>query len=420
MSVQVKGSGTIGGLDEGLVVSGIVTSSTQVNVGSNIKLGNAGVVTATSFVGSGANLTSLPAQATIANNADNRVITGGSGVNLNGESSLTYGSGLDVGGSGGITISSSGADLTMNSAGGIFTGNGGNATNPIVANVSDTNTGFFYPAADTIAVTTGGTERLRINSTGQVRIGGSITGSPQCDLDVVRANSTLTDVMLIKGNTGNGFIRFQDNDNSCNFTLGADDGAGLGANSFILYDRVNSAYRFGVDNSGNFKVHSGNIVIGTSGKGIDFGATGNGNGSMTSELLDDYEEGSWSPAFRAGNNATACPTTVNESRYTKVGRLVVATAYFTMNSYAAGGTGGDTRIVGLPYANLGDHGGVTINYWASLKQNVNYMSGTVQGSTSEILIRATTSADTATANIDFDNTFGPSDSLILTATYHTA
>ena len=90
MSVQVKGSGTIGGLDEGLVVSGIVTSSTQINVGSNIKIGNAGVVTATSFVGSGANLTSLPAQATISSNADNRVITGGSGVNLNGEANLTY------------------------------------------------------------------------------------------------------------------------------------------------------------------------------------------------------------------------------------------------------------------------------------------------------------------------------------------
>ena len=90
MSVQVKGSGTIGGLDEGLVVSGIVTSSTQVNVGSNIKLGNAGVVTATSFVGSGANLTSLPSQLTLSNNADNRVITGGSGTNLNGEANLTW------------------------------------------------------------------------------------------------------------------------------------------------------------------------------------------------------------------------------------------------------------------------------------------------------------------------------------------
>ena len=49
-----------------------------------------GILTATSFVGSGANLTSLPAQATISNNADNRVITGGSGVNLNGEANLTF------------------------------------------------------------------------------------------------------------------------------------------------------------------------------------------------------------------------------------------------------------------------------------------------------------------------------------------
>jgi len=49
-----------------------------------------GVCTATSFSGDGSNLTSLPAQATIANNADNRIITGGSGVNLNGESLLTF------------------------------------------------------------------------------------------------------------------------------------------------------------------------------------------------------------------------------------------------------------------------------------------------------------------------------------------
>ena len=49
MSVQVKGSGTIGGLDEGLVVSGIITSSTQLNVGSNIKFGSAGIATASNF-----------------------------------------------------------------------------------------------------------------------------------------------------------------------------------------------------------------------------------------------------------------------------------------------------------------------------------------------------------------------------------
>ena len=89
MSVQVKGSGTIGGLDEGLVVSGIVTSSTQVNVGSNIKLGNAGVVTATSFVGG------LP----ITSGADNRVITASSASAIQGEANLIFdGNKLAIGG----------------------------------------------------------------------------------------------------------------------------------------------------------------------------------------------------------------------------------------------------------------------------------------------------------------------------------
>ena len=111
---------------------------------------------------------------------------------------------------------------------------------------------------------------------------------------------------------------------------------------------------------------------------------------------------------------------MSHAKYTRVGRLVVATAYFTMTSYASGTTGGDTRIVGLPYTNIGEHGGVTINYWWSLKQNVNFMAGTVQSNTSEILIRATTSATTGTDNIDFDNTFESGDSLILTATYFTS
>ena len=77
MSVQVKGSGTIGGLDEGLVVSGIVTASTQINVGSNIKVGSAGVVTATSFVGSGAQLTGItsPAITSIGSDGAARVLT---------------------------------------------------------------------------------------------------------------------------------------------------------------------------------------------------------------------------------------------------------------------------------------------------------------------------------------------------------
>jgi len=137
-----------------------------------------GVVTATSFKGDGSQLSNITST-TINNNADNRVITGSGTANtLEGEASLTFdGTTLTTNGSGGINISASGSDLTMNSAGGIFTGNGGNANNPIVANVSDTNTGFFYPAADTIAVTTGGTERFRIGASGQFGIGGATYGT---------------------------------------------------------------------------------------------------------------------------------------------------------------------------------------------------------------------------------------------------
>ena len=70
-----------------------VSGAEKVRIDSSGHMHGVGVVTATHFYGDGSNLTSLPAQATIANNADNRIITGGSGVNLNGESNLTYGGG---------------------------------------------------------------------------------------------------------------------------------------------------------------------------------------------------------------------------------------------------------------------------------------------------------------------------------------
>ena len=54
--------------------------------------------------GDGSNLTNLPTQVSIANNADNRVITGGSGVNLNGEANLTF-DGTTLGVTGSIDLS---------------------------------------------------------------------------------------------------------------------------------------------------------------------------------------------------------------------------------------------------------------------------------------------------------------------------
>jgi hypothetical protein len=65
----------------------------------------------------------------------------------------------------------------------------GSASTPSITNNGDTNTGIYFPAADTIAFTEGGTESMRITSTGIVDIGGTSGGSAGELLVVEGANS---------------------------------------------------------------------------------------------------------------------------------------------------------------------------------------------------------------------------------------
>ena len=77
-NLQVPDAGSVNialAPNAGMIVAGLSTYSNQINVGSNIKLGTAGVVTATSFVGSGANLTSIPAGNLTGTVADARIST---------------------------------------------------------------------------------------------------------------------------------------------------------------------------------------------------------------------------------------------------------------------------------------------------------------------------------------------------------
>lgn len=67
-------------------------------------------------------------------------------------------------------------------------------------------------------------------------------------------------------------------------------------------------------------IHTGdNVVIGTANKGIDFSANTNLPG-MTSELLNAYEEGTWTP--NQGSGLTVGGAFSSNGRYTRVGRLV--------------------------------------------------------------------------------------------------
>ena len=134
---------------------GVVTSN-SISAGSSI--------TATTFYGSGANLTSLPSQLTLSNNANNRVITGGSGVNLNGESNLTFdGTNLLLGGS---TFYIKNA---MSDSNGLK-----------ISQESSDESRIFNHYSGSLTIGTANLERVRISSTGMVLIGEtSVAGGSQ-------------------------------------------------------------------------------------------------------------------------------------------------------------------------------------------------------------------------------------------------
>ena len=118
----------------------------------------------------------------------------------------------------------------------------------------------------------------------------------------------------------------------------------------ILF-KTNATERMKIDSSGDVTVTDGDLIIGTSGHGISFAATSDGT-SMTSELLDDYEEGKIAaPVVKIGG--TVC--TIGSSNglfYTKIGRKVLVSVEFRITN-KNGGSG--TVTVDLPYASVSNN-----------------------------------------------------------------
>jgi len=94
---------------------------------------------------------------------------------------------------------------------------------------------------------------------------------------------------------------------------------------------------------------TGNFIVGTSGQGIDFSATPE---TGTSELLADYEEGTWTP--NQGPGLTVVGTFSSSGLYTKVGRIV--TIRGTLNGSTSISTSVGTQMCSnLPFSVSGSY-----------------------------------------------------------------
>jgi hypothetical protein len=168
---------------------------------------------------------------------------------------------------------------------------------------------------------------------------------------------------------------------------------------------------------------TGNLVIGTSGKGIDFSAT---PGTGTSELLSDYEEGTWTPVYNTVNSdlANFAPF-LPSGKYTKIGNVV--TVYCNIATQTAASISGTGRVIitGLPFAPVVGAGGV-INFVALTSDNRfanNPTFGNISVNQTTVNLYKTNAMNTANALLvtDFSATNSANFNLLsFCVTYHAA
>ena len=333
-----------------LNVTGVATVASGIVSTGDFKIGTAttlsqdnifttGIITATSFVGSGANLTGVASTENIRTNTNATFLQ-----NINVSGSTTTGSLVSSGAISGTTGTFSGA---VSGTTGTFTGDVDIADK--IVHTGDTNTAIRFPAADTVTVETGGSERLRINSDGDVGIG------------LANQDDFYSKDLVIKAPSEGGITIRNTNSGDWNYIMFASGDSGNARyDSYIGVDHGNNKVRISTNETssaknvelrsdGNFHVSDGNVVF-ASGHGIDFSATADtsATGSSTSaELLDNYEEGTWTPTINQGYTVSY---TQQHGVYTKIGDVIYFNCYLSYNSISGSNSQGSYGVInGLPF-----------------------------------------------------------------------
>jgi hypothetical protein len=155
-----------------------------------------------------------------------------------------------------------------------------------------------------------------------------------------------------------------------------------------------SVERMRIASNGNVSIANGNLIMSTAGKGIDFTPHPNAPG-MNTEVLDDYEEGTWTPAY-FGTSGGAASSVSALGRYIKIGRFVAV--HFSLRA-ARNTLSGLLRISGLPFTQSSGNanfsiGGLAIGKASGFASNmVNLRGGSIDSSTQIKLLKGNTTED---------------------------
>ena len=343
----------------------------------------------------------------------------------------------DVGGSNSINARIN-ADGGASFAGTINNGYDGSSTTASGCNIESG--GVIYaqrPAGSTFSVWGGfqGTTRTStIGADGSAVFAGDVTvgdidladaaksGIKAWDvgqLSVQRADGTADNVQLFRGVRGTTDVASIFADGSTSFAgtveVSRIQNSGSGADPWLKgFD--GSTETLSISNDGRITLQGSGSV-----EGIQFGST-DSSGSITSQTLDDYEEGTWTPKFN--NNGSSVTTNVTKAVYTKVGQLVTAQCQVRLTSK---GTVTGTNFVdlyGLPFnSKANEHGSASVGFWGQAATNLSSVTATVQPSASYLQFRALIgTGDTDISSLKYDqlNDGGSGFYCALTVSYITA
>ena len=220
---------------------------------------------------------------------------------------------------------------------------------------------------------------------------------------------------------GNYVAQFQNTTAATPYAVSIKDAASSsnGYPLLIISNSAGSDIYFRVD-SGTSDITAGkNIRFLSSGLGIDFSATSDAAGS-TSELFDDYEEGTFTPTITSGAGSFSSITYDNarSGRYTKVGNLVHFQIKMRTDAISVGTASGAVVINGLPFTSANEQ--TSCSVYSQDMGGDSPITGQVQNSDTVLVVYYYSGTSYSILDVTDLATGGNSNYMFITGTYTAA